>query len=159
MAGKAAYRKRRQNRMGMLLVTTVVVMMLIVVMVEGIELTKKRETYMAREEVLMQAIEAEQARTEEIKEYEKYTQTKKYVEEIAKNKLGLVYEGEIIFKDVNKQVSENIWDLLFFCVIIRDTSSYIDRDKVIWTSLRVRPGHAIRRRAGRSVITGWGGMS
>ncbi|MDE6901447.1 MAG: septum formation initiator family protein [Lachnospiraceae bacterium] len=101
MAGKAAYRKRRQNRMGMLLVTTVVVMMLIVVMVEGIELTEKRETYMAREEVLMQAIEAEQARTEEIKEYEKYTQTKKYVEEIAKNKLGLVYEGEIIFKDVN----------------------------------------------------------
>ena len=87
--------------MGMLLVTTVVVMMLIVVMVEGIERTKKRETYMAREEVLMQAIEAEQARTEEIKEYEKYTQTKKYVEEIAKNKLGLVYEGEIIFKDVN----------------------------------------------------------
>ncbi len=87
--------------MGMLLVTTVVVMMLIVVMVEGIELTEKRETYMAREEVLMQAIEAEQARTEEIKEYEKYTQTKKYVEEIAKNKLGLVYEGEIIFKDVN----------------------------------------------------------
>lgn len=76
-------------------------MMLIVVMVEGIELTEKRETYMAREEVLMQAIEAEQARTEEIKEYEKYTQTKKYVEEIAKNKLGLVYEGEIIFKDVN----------------------------------------------------------
>ena len=87
--------------MGMLLVTTVVVMMLIVVMVEGIELTEKRETYMAREEVLMRAIEAEQARTEEIKEYEKYTQTKKYVEEIAKNKLGLVYEGEIIFKDVN----------------------------------------------------------
>ena len=87
--------------MGMLLVTTVVVMMLIVVMVEGIELTEKRETYMAREEVLMQAIEAEQARTEEIKEYEKYTQTKKSVEEIAKNKLGLVYEGEIIFKDVN----------------------------------------------------------
>ena len=87
--------------MGMLLVTTVVVMMLIVVMVEGIELTEKRETYMAREEVLMQAIEAEQARTEEIKEFEKYTQTKKYVEEIAKNKLGLVYEGEIIFKDVN----------------------------------------------------------
>ena len=87
--------------MGMLLVTTVVVMMLIVVMVEGIELTEKRETHMAREEVLMQAIEAEQARTEEIKEYEKYTQTKKYVEEIAKNKLGLVYEGEIIFKDVN----------------------------------------------------------
>lgn len=101
MARKAAYRKKRQNRLGMLLVTTVVVMMLIVVMVKGVELSEKRATYMAREEALMQEIEAEQARTESIKEYEKYTQTKKYVEEIAKNKLGLVYEGEIIFKDEN----------------------------------------------------------
>lgn len=101
MARKAAYRKKRQNRMGMLLVTTVVLMMLLVVTVKSVELRQKRETYMAREEALMEEIEAEQARTEEIAEYEKYTQTKKYVEEIAKEKLGLVYEGEIIFKDEN----------------------------------------------------------
>lgn len=101
MARKAAYRKKRQNKTGMLLVTTVVIMMLIVVSVKSIELRDKRASYMAREEVLMQEIEAEQARTEKIVEYEKYTQTKKYVEEIAKNKLGLVYEGEIIFKDEN----------------------------------------------------------
>jgi len=85
----------------MLLVTTVVIMMLIVVMVNSVELREKRASYLAREETLMQEIEAEQARTEKIEEYEKYTQTKKYVEEIAKNKLGLVYEGEIIFKDEN----------------------------------------------------------
>lgn len=101
MARKAAYRKKRQNRMGMLLVTTVVLMMLLVVTVKSIELREKRETYMVREAALMEEIEAEQARTEEIAEYEKYTQTKKYVEEIAKEKLGLVYEGEIIFKDEN----------------------------------------------------------
>lgn len=101
MAKKAAYRKKRQNKTGMLLVTTVVIMMLVVVMVKSVELREKRETYMAREEALMQEIETEQARTKEIEEYEKYTQTKKYVEEIAKNKLGLVYEGEIIFKDEN----------------------------------------------------------
>lgn len=101
MARKAAYRKKRQNTMGMLLVTTVVIMMLIVVTVKSVELREKRTAYLAREEALMQEIEAEQARTEEIEEYEKYTQTKKYVEEVAKNKLGLVYEGEIIFKDEN----------------------------------------------------------
>ena len=56
---------------------------------------------MARETARMEEIEAEQARTEEIAEYEKYTQTKKYVGEIAKEKLWLVYEGEIIFKDEN----------------------------------------------------------
>lgn len=101
MARKAAYRKKRQNRMGMLLVTTVVLMTLIVVAVKSVELRDKRETYMAREEALMRDIEAEQARAEEIQQYEKYTKTKKYVEEVAKEKLGLVYEGEIIFKDQN----------------------------------------------------------
>lgn len=85
----------------MLLVTTVVLMMLIVVTIKSVELRDKRKSYMAREEALMQEIEAEEARTKEIEEYEKYTQTKKYVEEIAKEKLGLVYEGEIIFKDSN----------------------------------------------------------
>ena len=90
MARKAAYHKKRQNTTGMLLVTTVVIMMLIVVMVNSVELREKRASYLAREETLMQEIEAEQARTEKIEEYEKYTQTKKYVEEIAKNKLGLV---------------------------------------------------------------------
>ncbi len=85
----------------MLLVITVVLMMLVVVAVKSVELREKRATYLAREEQLMQEIEAEQERTEDIEEYQKYTQTKKYVEEVAKEKLGLVYEGEIIFKDEN----------------------------------------------------------
>ena len=34
-------------------------------------------------------------------EFEKYTQTKMYIEEVARDKLGLVYEGEILFKDEN----------------------------------------------------------
>lgn len=101
MAGKAAYCKKRQNKMGMLLVTAVVLLMLIVVAVKSVDLREKRASYMAKEEALMQDIAAEEARTEEIEEYEKYTQTKKYVEEVAKEKLGLVYEGEIIFKDEN----------------------------------------------------------
>ena len=99
MARKAAYRKKRQNKMGMLLVTTVVLLMIVVVAVKSVELREKRAAYAAKEAVLMQEIEAEETRAEELAEFEKYTQTKKYVEEVAKEKLGLVYEGEIIFKD------------------------------------------------------------
>lgn len=99
MAKRAAYRRKHQNRMGMLLVTTVVLMMLLVVAVKSVELREKREAYAVKEEALRQEIEAEEARAEEIEEFEKYTQTKKYVEEVAKEKLGLVYQGEIIFKD------------------------------------------------------------
>lgn len=99
MARKAAYRKRRQNRLAMFLVTTVVLMMMLVVTVKSVELREKRQYYMEREETLLKEIEAEEARSAEIAEYGKYTQTKKFVEEVAKEKLGLVYEGEIIFKD------------------------------------------------------------
>ena len=99
MARKIAYRKKRQNRTGMLLVTMVVLMMLVVVTVKSVELRGKKEAYELKEAALQEEIDAEKQRTEEIAEYGKYTQTKKYVEELAKDKLGLVYEGEIIFKD------------------------------------------------------------
>lgn len=99
MARRAAYRKKRQNKTGMLLVTTVVLMMLVVVTIKSVELQGKKEAYLLREAELQEEIAAEEARTKEIEEYGKYTQTKKYVEELAKDKLGLVYEGEIIFKD------------------------------------------------------------
>ena len=85
----------------MFLVTTVVVMMLVVVAIKSIELQQKLETYQAKELLLQEQIEAEQERTKEIEEYEKYTQTKKYIEEVAKDKLGLVHEGEISFKEGN----------------------------------------------------------
>lgn len=101
MAKKAAYRKKRQNRMAMILVTIVVLMMFVVVAVKSVELREKKELYELRVAQLQEEIDAEMARTEEIEEYGKYTQTKKYVEEVAKDKLGLVYEGEIIFKDEN----------------------------------------------------------
>lgn len=35
---------------------------------------------------------------EEISDYSSYVKTKKYIEEVAREKLGLVYKDEIIFK-------------------------------------------------------------
>lgn len=102
MARKAAYRKKRQNRFGMFLVSIVVIMLMIVVAVKSRELEAKKAEYQQREAELLEQIAAEEQRAEEIAEYGKYTQTKKYIEDIAKEKLGLVYEGEIVFKDENK---------------------------------------------------------
>lgn len=95
---RVAYRKRHQNRFSMFLVSVVVLMILIAVSVRSMELQKKLDTYTARQEQLEKQIEAEEQRTKEIEEYRKYTQTKKYAEEVAKDKLGLVYEDEILFK-------------------------------------------------------------
>lgn len=96
---RIAYRKRRQNRFGVFLTGIVVLMLVVVVAVRSNDLKQKQALYAEKEAALEQQIEEEKARTEEIEEYRKYTQTKKYVEEVAKDKLGLVYDGEIIFKE------------------------------------------------------------
>ena len=93
---KAVYRKRRQNRFSMFLVTLVVVMILVVVAIKRIELSAKMEVNQAKIELLNNQIAEEEARTDKIKEYEKYTHTKGFVEEVAHDKLGLVYKGEKI---------------------------------------------------------------
>lgn len=98
MARKSAFRKRRQNRLGMICVSLVVGMLFVVIMISRIELRGKQQAYIKREEALQAQITEEEKRVDELVEYEKYTKTAKYVEEVAKEKLGLVYEDEIIFQ-------------------------------------------------------------
>lgn len=99
MSRRIAIRKKRQNRLGMLLVAVVVFMLLIVVAVKCVELRQKQGIYLAREAQLQEQIALQEVRSEEIEEFRKYTKTKKFAEEIAKDKLGLVNEDEIIFKE------------------------------------------------------------
>lgn len=96
---KVAYRRKHQNIFSMFLVTLVVVMIMIVVGVKSVELRQKIDSVASKEEQLNAQIDAEKERAEEIEEFRKYTQTKAYKEEVAKDKLGLVYEGEILFKE------------------------------------------------------------
>lgn len=98
---KLAFQKKKQNRFSMFLVSIAIVMLLLVVSVKEIELKNKQEEYLAKAAALELQIEQEEKRAAELVELEKYTKTKKYVEEIAKDKLGLVHDGEIIFKPEN----------------------------------------------------------
>ncbi len=95
---KPAYRKRRHNKMGIFLVTFCIVMIFIVVAFGSIGLRNKQKMYSEQEALLDEQIAEEMLRTEELKEYETYTKTNAFVEEIAKEKLGLVYEDEILFR-------------------------------------------------------------
>lgn len=95
---RTVYRKKRQNKFSMFLVSLVVLTILITVSVRSMELRDKLDTYIAKQEQLEKQIAQEKERTLEIEEFGKYTQTKKYAEEVAKDKLGLVYEDEILFR-------------------------------------------------------------
>ncbi len=96
---RLTYKKKRQNRLAVVMVIMVVLLLMVVVGYRGIQLQARQEAYQEQITNLEQQIEAEKQRTEEIDEYRKYTQTKKYMEEVAKDKLGLVREGEILFKE------------------------------------------------------------
>ena len=95
---KVAYRKRHQNRFSMFLVTLVVVMVMTVVAVRSVGLQQKIDVKRHELELLEAQIEEENLRTLEIEEFAKEVQTKGFIENIAREKLGLVYEGEILFK-------------------------------------------------------------
>ena len=63
---------------------------------------RQRERLRAGEEQirsLQKQTEREQARTEEIRKTEDYMQSDEYVEQIAKDKLGLIRDDDIIFKE------------------------------------------------------------
>lgn len=97
---KPAFRRRKnENRLSMSMAFLAIIMIIAVVGINSISLRQKQAKYIAREQELQQQIDAENARTEELKELETYTKTKKYAEEVAKDKLGLVYDNEIIFKE------------------------------------------------------------
>ncbi len=98
MARTPAFRKKKQNKLGCLCIAVVVGMLLAVVSIDGMRLQDKYNTYLAREEELTREIENENKRATELQEYEKYTKTKKFAEEMAESKLGLVHDGEVLFK-------------------------------------------------------------
>ena len=98
MARRAAYRKRRQNKFGMFLVFIVVVMLTVVVAVRGIEMKAKLADNRQREAELEAQIAAEEERTQEIEEMEKYSETLGYTEEVLSMKVRS-YSGMKVIKD------------------------------------------------------------
>lgn len=95
---KVAYRKRNQNRFSMLLVALVVTLITVTVAVSSIGLRQRLDYYEEQEAQLEEQIHAEELRAAQIEEFRKYTQTKSYKEEVAREKLGLMYEGEVLYK-------------------------------------------------------------
>ena len=101
MTAKTRSRRIRDQRkhlraMGILLIV------MAVFCVTAIGSLQLNQTYQNREAALEKQIADETERSKEIEDLETYTKTKKYVEDVAKEKLGLVYEDEILFKASGK---------------------------------------------------------
>ena len=98
--GKKRKKDRWGNRMAIFGITMVVFSLGIMVNIKSSSMKQKDLEYQAREALLQQQYDRELNRADELKEYEVYVQTKQYIEEVAKQKLGLVKPDEILLKPV-----------------------------------------------------------
>ena len=91
-------RRRRSGASGYILFAVIVSLISLVVLVQIRDVKQRLSVYEQQDQALDEQIAAQLDREEELNELEKYVQTKAYAEEQAHEKLGLVNEGEIIFK-------------------------------------------------------------
>ncbi len=100
---KKRRRRRRRSALGqygrsMFAVSIVILLLVAVVTASGMSLRAKEKSYQAQAAELNEQIEQEKERASQIDELAEYVGTDEYVEEVAKDKLGLVNPNEIIFK-------------------------------------------------------------
>ncbi len=98
MKRTVAFRKEKKNRSILMITMLVMAAIFCVVDVGGRAKVMERERLQVEIALLQEQQEAEQARSDKLRELEVYTQTKKYAEEVANDVLGYVYDGEIIFR-------------------------------------------------------------
>ncbi|MBQ7797226.1 MAG: septum formation initiator family protein [Lachnospiraceae bacterium] len=86
------------SRMALIGITMVVLSLAVVMNFGAASLREKDLEYQAKEQNLEKVLAEEEARAAQLEEYRVYVQTKQYVEKVAKEKLGLVKEDEILLK-------------------------------------------------------------
>ena len=91
-------RASRGNRMGMLIIAAVVTLLIATMLVQSYKLKNKISTYQTSNAALQEQIEAEKGRAIEYETLPDYIESDDYTEKVAREKFGLVYPGEIVFK-------------------------------------------------------------
>lgn len=90
------------NRMALVGVTIVVLSLAVVVNIKSASLKRRDLEYQIREENLEAEKRSELERKAALEERQVYVQSKQYIEEVAKEKLGLVNPDEILLKPSNE---------------------------------------------------------
>ena len=91
-------RRKGGRNNGAVSIILIVIVFVVVMSIQIFKLKEKDDILSEREQTLEQQLTAEEARAEELKELDLYTRSMEYIKDMA-NKLGLVYENEIIFKE------------------------------------------------------------
>ena len=99
-AGRAISRKKRQrrHRQSVGIIAGIILLLVVVVFASGMSLKARNERYEAQVTELKNQIADEKERSQEIDDLQNYVNTDEYVEDVAREKLGLAFPNEILFK-------------------------------------------------------------
>lgn len=92
---------KRKNRSGLVIITLGVMLLCGIIFFKNRELITQKEALEQKCEELNMAIDSEAELKKELSSKKAYMQTIRYVEDVAREKLGLVYKDEVIFREKN----------------------------------------------------------
>lgn len=93
--GRRASRKKNHTTR---IVTLVLLLIVVVLGFNVIRLYRANEACKEEKQSLEEQYEAQTGRQDELTALEEFTKTMEYVEKVAREKLGMVFKNEIIFK-------------------------------------------------------------
>lgn len=89
----------KKNRNGMVLIIVVVSILMVVLLSRCVVLRQRNAAYADEIASLEEQYTEEEGRSKQIESYKAYTKTDSYVEKTAREKFGLVYPDETIFRE------------------------------------------------------------
>ncbi len=91
-------RKKEKRKNGLKIIAVAVLVLFGVITYSSIELQAEKRALEKQKSELEEELQTEQERSEELEEQRAYMQTVRYIEEIARKVLGLVYPDETILR-------------------------------------------------------------
>lgn len=95
---EVSMRRRRKNRTGAGIIAFVVLILFAIISYRRIGLAQELNKDKIELQRVKEQIEVQKEREVDIANLREYTKSKEYIEEIAREKLGLVYKDEVIFE-------------------------------------------------------------
>jgi cell division protein DivIC len=99
-------RRKHKSRTGIGIISFVVLMMFGIIAYRKVGLEEQGEKDKLQISKLEAQIDEQKDRKTEINNLKAYMQTDKYIEDMAREKLGLVYKDEILFKAEDKSKND-----------------------------------------------------
>ena len=101
MAKRRKKRRASRNIKGLSLILCVVLILCGMVAYKKAALNEQQKAYAREKAELEERIDQLEEEGKEIENQKEYTKSKQFIEEIARDKLNLIYPGEVIFEPEN----------------------------------------------------------